>query len=111
VALSIVAIVVTASALMAAVGTFATNAEQASNLQSIVAVGLGLLGGVFVPVQGGIASTLAMLSPHHWFLTGLGAQSATGQVSSVLPSVGAQLALAAVALLVAVVRTRRELAR
>ncbi len=111
VALSIVAIVVTGSALMAAVGTFANSAEQASNLQSIVAVGLGLIGGVFVPVQGTLAGTLAMASPHHWFLTGLGAQSATGRPSSVLPAVGAQLALAAVALVVAVVRTRRELAR
>lgn len=108
---AIVAVTVTGAAIMAAVGSLARSAEQASNLQSIVAVGLGLLGGVFVPARGAVAETLAMLSPHHWFLTGLGAQSAEGSWSAVLPSVGAQLVLATVALLFAVWRTRRELAR
>ena len=109
--IAIVAVTVTAAAIMAAVGSLARSAEQASNLQSIVAVGLGLLGGVFVPARGALVESLAMLSPHHWFLTGLGAQRAEGEWSAVLPSAGAQLVLAALALLFAVWRTRRELAR
>jgi len=110
-AIAVLAVTVTAAAIMAAVATFARSAEQASNLQSIVAVGLGLIGGVFVPPRGAFTETLAMLSPHHWFLTGLGAQRAEGEWSAVLPSVGAQLAVAAVALAVAGWRTRRELSR
>jgi ABC-2 type transport system permease protein len=108
--IAVVAVTVTAAAIMAAVGTFARSAEQASNLQSIVAVGLGLLGGVFVPARGAVAETLALLSPHHWFLTGLGAARSEGEWSAVLPSVGAQLAIAAGAIAIAVWRTRRELA-
>jgi ABC-2 type transport system permease protein len=110
-ALAVLAVTLTAAAIMAAVGTFARSAEQASNLQSIVAVGLGLLGGVFVPARGAVAETLALLSPHHWFLTGLGAAASEGEWRAVLPSVGAQLAIAAVAITVAVWRTRMELAR
>jgi ABC-2 type transport system permease protein len=110
-ALAILAVTLTAAAIMAAVGSLASSAEQASNLQSIVAVGLGLLGGVFVPARGAVAETLATLSPHHWFLTGLGAQHASGEWTEVLPSVAAQLLLAAFALGFAVWRTRRELAR
>jgi len=109
--IAVLAVTVTAAAIMAAVGTFARSAEQASNLQSIVAVGLGLLGGVFVPARGAVAETLALLSPHHWFLTGLGAARSEGEWSAVLPSVGAQLAIAVVAVAIAVWRTRQELAR
>jgi ABC-2 type transport system permease protein len=110
-AIAVLAVTITGAAIMAAVGTFAHSAEQASNLQSIVAVGLGLLGGVFVPARGAAAETLALLSPHHWFLTGLGAARAEGEWSAVLPSVGAQLAIAAGAIVIAVWRTRQELAR
>jgi ABC-2 type transport system permease protein len=109
--IAVLAVTVTAAAIMAAVGSLARSAEQASNLQSIVAVGLGLLGGVFVPARGAVAESLALLSPHHWFLSGLGAQNAQGEWTAVLPSVGAQLTLAALALGFAVLRTRRELSR
>jgi len=109
--IAILAVTITAAAIMAAVGTFARSAEQASNLQSIVAVGLGLLGGVFVPPRGVVAETLALLSPHHWFLTGLGAARSGGEWRAVLPSVGAQLTIAAAAVIIALWRTRRELAR
>ncbi len=110
-AIAVVAVTVAAAAIMAAVGTFARSADQASNLQSIVAVGLGLLGGVFVPARGLVAETLALLSPHHWFLTGLGAAASEGEWVAVLPSAAAQLGIAAVAVAVAVWRTRLELAR
>jgi len=109
--IAVLAVTITAAAIMAAVGTFARSAEQASSLQSIVAVGLGLLGGVFVPARGVIAETLTLLSPHHWFLTGLGAARSEGEWRAVLPSAGAQLAIAAVAIVIAVWRTRKELVR
>jgi ABC-2 type transport system permease protein len=111
VAIAVVAVTVTAAAVMAAVGTFARSADQASNLQSIVAVGLGLLGGVFVPARGSVAESLALLSPHHWFLTGLGAAASEGRWTAVLPSAAAQLGLAGVAVALAVWRTRQDLAR
>jgi len=110
-AIAVLAVTLAAAAIMAAVATFSRSAEQASNLQSIVAVGLGLLGGVFVPPRGAVTEALAMVSPHHWFLTGLGAQRAEGDWSAVLPSVGVQLTIAAVAAVVAVWRTRQELLR
>jgi len=110
-AIAVLAVTLAAAAIMAAVGTFARSADQASNLQSIVAVGLGLLGGVFVPARGLVAETLALLSPHHWFLTGLGAAASEGGWVAVLPSAAAQLGIAGVAVAVAVWRTRHELAR
>jgi ABC-2 type transport system permease protein len=50
VALLIVALVVAAVGLMGLVGSFARTAEQAGNAQSIVAIVLGMTGGVFFPI-------------------------------------------------------------
>jgi ABC-2 type transport system permease protein len=109
IAVLIVAIVLAALGLMALVGSFARTAEQAGNLQAIVAIVLGMLGGVFfpLPLDEGLLRLLGLVSPHGWFLRGLGDLVGTGQVRSVLPAAGALLVFGAVAAAPAVVRMRR----
>jgi ABC-2 type transport system permease protein len=71
--LLIVAGVLAATGVMALVATVAKTAEQAGNIASVVAVLLGVLGGVFVPIQqtGGWLASLSLVTPHRWFLRGL----------------------------------------
>jgi ABC-2 type transport system permease protein len=106
-AILIVALVIAATGLMAFVGSFARTAEQAGNLQSIVAVSLGMLGGVFFPVGGGVLAAVAVISPHGWFLRGLGAQVAAGDWSAVLPAAAAMVLFGVVAAVPAVLRLRK----
>jgi ABC-2 type transport system permease protein len=108
-AILIVALVIAATGLMAFVGSFARTAEQAGNLQSIVAVSLGMLGGVFFPVGAGVLTALAVVSPHGWFLRGLGAQVADGDWRSVLPAAGAMLLFGIVVAVPAVLRLRKAI--
>jgi ABC-2 type transport system permease protein len=91
VALLVVAGVFAAVGLMAVVAGFARTPEGAGNLQSILAVVLGMLGGAFFPISraGGLISTLSLATPHAWFLRGLGELSAGGGVEAVLPAAGA----------------------
>jgi ABC-2 type transport system permease protein len=110
VAVLIVALVTAATGVMAFVGSFARTAEQAGNLQSIVAVTLGMLGGVFFPVGGGLMGLLSAVSPHAWFLRGLGDQVASGQWTSVLPAAAAIAAFGLVAAVPAVLRLRQAVA-
>jgi ABC-2 type transport system permease protein len=109
VAVMIVAIVVAALGLMALVGSFARTAEQAGNLQAIVAIVLGMLGGVFfpLPIDEGALRLVTLLSPHAWFLRGLGDLVGTGELISVLPAAGALLLFGVVTAAPAVVRLRR----
>jgi ABC-2 type transport system permease protein len=97
VAILIVAGVLSALGIMALVGSFARTAEQAGNLQSIVALILGLLGGVFFPVGGGVLGQLSLVSPHGWFLRGLGDVVGTGRWSAALPAAAALVAVGLVA--------------
>jgi ABC-2 type transport system permease protein len=107
VAVLIVALVVAATGLMAFVGSFARTSDQAGNLQSIVAVSLGMLGGVFFPLGPGVLARLAVIAPHHWFLRGLGEQVASGQWQSVLPAAAAIVALGVLAAIPATLRLRK----
>jgi len=98
VGLLVVAGVLAATGIMAVVATLARNVEQAGNLQAIIAVTLGLLGGTFFPVAqaGGLIATLSLATPHAWFLRGLADLSGGGSAASVLPAVGAILVFAVV---------------
>lgn len=73
VGLLVVAGVLAATGVMAMVATVATTAEQAGNVHGVVAVLLGVLGGVFIPIQqmSGALEVLSLLTPHRWFLEGL----------------------------------------
>jgi ABC-2 type transport system permease protein len=109
VAVMLVAIVMAALGLMALVGSFARTAEQAGNLQAIVAIVLGMLGGVFfpLPLDEGVLRLVTLISPHAWFLRGLGDLVGTGGLRSVLPAAGALVLFGVVTAVPAVVRLRR----
>jgi ABC-2 type transport system permease protein len=73
VAVLVVAGVIAAMGIMFVIAAFANTAEQAGNLQAIVAFVLAMLGGTFFPVAPeGIIGRLSLLTPHAWFLRGLG---------------------------------------
>jgi ABC-2 type transport system permease protein len=109
VALLVVSGVVSALGIMAVVAAFARTPEGAGNLQSVIAVGLGMLGGIFfpTPLGDGVLSWLAMLTPHRWFMTGLGDLAGGGGIPVVLPSVAALLAFGLVTGALAGIRLRR----
>jgi ABC-2 type transport system permease protein len=108
VALLVVAAVLSAIGIMALIATLARTAEQAGNWQAIVAIVLGMLGGTFFPVSQGPAflARLAALTPHYWFMRGVGDMQAAAGLSDVLPSVLALLAFSAVTVAVAATRVR-----
>lgn len=110
VAILVVAVVFAALGVMALVGSFARTDEQAINFQSIVAVLLGLLGGVFFPVssEAGVLRAISLVSPHAWFLRGLD-ELAGGQVSAVWLATAAMLAFGVAAAIPAAFRTRAVL--
>ncbi|MFC5829095.1 ABC transporter permease [Nonomuraea insulae] len=111
VGLLVVAGVLAATGVMALVATVATTAEQSGNIQSVVAVLLGVLGGVFIPIQqmGEVFSTLSLLTPHRWFLQGLA--DLHGEHAPVLAAVPtlALLGFAAVTIGIALTRLGRML--
>jgi linearmycin/streptolysin S transport system permease protein len=111
VALLIVAGVLAATGVTALVVSFARTPEQAGYWQSIVGVVLGLLGGSFFPVYqaGGVAEQLSNLTPHAWFLRGLGDLTAGGTAADVLKPAGIILAMAAVTAGLAALRVGRTL--
>ena len=108
VALLITAATLAAVAIMALIATLSRNAEQAGNLQSVVAVVLGLLGGTFFPISQapGILSKLTFIAPQAWFLRGLG-DLRGGSLSVIWTPIGALLAFAVVIGAIALVRLRR----
>jgi ABC-2 type transport system permease protein len=88
VAVLVLAGVIAAMGIMFVVAAFARTPEQASNLQAIIAFVLAMLGGTFFPIAqvGGFVAKLSLLTPHAWFLRGLGDLAAGGGVSSVFPA-------------------------
>lgn len=109
VALLVVGGVASAVGIMAVVAAFARTPEGAGNLQAVIAVGLGMLGGVFfpAPLGDGVLAGLAMLTPHRWFMTGLADLAGGGGVAVALPSVVALLAFGLVTGGLAAFRIRR----
>jgi ABC-2 type transport system permease protein len=105
VAILMVAGVLAALGIMAVVAVVSKTPEQAANWQSIVAVVLGLLGGTFFPLSQGprLLSLFSKLTPHAWFLQGLGDLSSGSGLSAVVTPVLAMLAFFAVTAAVAVV--------
>ena len=109
VAVLVVAGVLAATGLMALVGTFARSAEQASNLQSIVGLVLGMLGGVFFPLGGGWLGRLAYASPHRWFLEGIERLAGEGGWTVVLTPAAVMASFGLVAVLLAAPRMRKAI--
>jgi ABC-2 type transport system permease protein len=98
--------VTAATGITALVAALAKTPELAGSMQAVIAVVLGLLGGAFFPIAqlGGFMRLLSLLTPHAWFLRGLGDLAGGGSVSDVLPAAGAMLAFAAATLAVALTR-------
>lgn len=98
VALLIVAGVLAATGITSVVASLAKTPEQAGSWQAVVAVTLGLLGGSFFQVQqaGATMAAISLVTPHAWFIRGLGRLSGGGTVVDVLPSVAALLVIALV---------------
>lgn len=111
-ALLIVAGVLAAVGIVTIVVLLARTTEQAEVWQTIISVGLGALGGVFFPVSqiGGVLETLSALTPHQWFLRGVGALQEGGP-ADVLPAVGAILGFAATAFAIAGIVAATQRAR
>jgi ABC-2 type transport system permease protein len=107
----VVAGVLAATGVTALVASLARNADQAGSWGAAVAVLLGLLGGVFFPIAqtGGLAAAASLLTPHAWFLRGLGELQGGGGAAAVLPAAGAMLLFAAVTFTVALTRLGRVL--
>ncbi|GII90668.1 ABC transporter permease [Sinosporangium siamense] len=106
----IVAAVLAATGMMAAVATFARTSEQASNWQSVIAMILGMLGGVFFPVANlGSLATITFATPHGWFLRGLSDLAGGGSLSAILVPTLALLAFAVVGFAMALLRVGRML--
>jgi ABC-2 type transport system permease protein len=108
--LLILAGIFAAIGIMGIVGAFAKTAEQSAVFSSIIAVVLGFLGGTFFPIgqSGGLLARLRFITPHAWFMQGLG-DLAGGTVSDVLPAVAALLLFGAVCGTLAFVGVRRGL--
>jgi ABC-2 type transport system permease protein len=111
VALLVLAGVLAATGVTALVCSLARTAEQAGSWQAVLATLLGLLGGVFFPIaqMGGFAAAASKLSPHSWFLRGLGELAGGGGIAAVLPAVAALLTFAVVTGGIATVRIGRAM--
>lgn len=84
------AAVLAATGIMSMVGGVARSAEQAGNLQAIVAVSMAMLGGSFglAPPPGGtLWASLALLTPNRWFMRGVEDLSVGGLGDIVTPVV------------------------
>ena len=112
VALLVVAGVLAGTGITSVIASLAKTSEQAGTWQAVVAVSLGLLGGSFFPVRqaGEVIANLSLVTPHAWFLGGLGALAGGGGALQALPSVAVLLAMAAVTIGVALLRIGRVLA-
>jgi ABC-2 type transport system permease protein len=109
VGLLVLAAVLSATALVGVVAAVARTAEQAQIYQSVLAIVLGMLGGTFFPIVTGpgLLSKLTLLTPHAWFLRGLGTLSGGGGVADILPAVWAMLAFAVVVGVIGLAASRR----
>ena len=92
VALLVVAVVISAMGILGVVAATARTQAQAENFQAIISLVLAFLGGTFFSVAqlGGWLERASLITPHAWFLRGLGDLQA-GDVSAVYPAVGAML--------------------
>jgi len=93
VALVVVAAIVAAIGVSALVISFTSTVEAAGSASSAVAITLGILGGTFSPSAQApeLLARLSLLTPHGWFLRGLGDMQGGGTVADALPAVAVLL--------------------
>jgi ABC-2 type transport system permease protein len=109
VALIVVAAIVAAIGISTLVISFASTAEAAGAASGAVAITLGILGGTFSPSAQApeVMAAIAMLTPHGWFLRGLGDMQGAGSVVDALPAAGVLLAMGLVTGGIGMLRARR----
>lgn len=102
--------VLSALGIMALVAIVAKTPEQAANYQAIVAVALGLLGGTFFPLSQAppLLALFSKLTPHAWFLQGLGDLSAGDSLEVVVIPTLAMLTFFVVTIGLAIVFGRKR---
>lgn len=93
----VLAVVASAAGIMLLVAGLVRSTEGAGNVQTVVALTLGLLGGAFFPLPEatGLMGWLPKVSPHHWFIRGIGDLTGGG-VAAIYPSVAALVLFALV---------------
>jgi ABC-2 type transport system permease protein len=99
VAIMVLAGILAATGISTLVVSFFHTAEAAGAASSAVAITLGILGGTFAPTNTApeVMARVALITPHAWFLRGLGEMAgAGGTVADCLPAAGVLLAMAAV---------------
>jgi ABC-2 type transport system permease protein len=109
VALVCTAAVIAALGISTLVISFTNSAEVAGAASSAVAITLGVLGGTFSPTAQApeVMGTLALFTPHGWFMRGLGDMQGGGTVADGLPAVGVLLAMGLVTGGIGMARARR----
>lgn len=109
--LLVLAAVGAATGIVSLVAGLARTTEQAQNFQSVVSVTMGILGGTFFPVAGGSAflGALSLVTPHAWFMRGLGDLSGGGGLSVVALPLLVLTGIAAVTLTISVLGARRRM--
>jgi len=113
VALLVVAGVLSAVGIMGLVAAVAKSPEGAGNLGAIIAVILGMLGGVFFQLGSGddFLSRLTFITPHAWFMEGLANLADGAPWTAALPAVGAIMIFAVVTGAISWVLLRRRFIR
>ena len=109
VALVCTAAVIAALGISTLVISFTNSAEVAGAASSAVAITLGVLGGTFSPTAQGpeIMGTIALFTPHGWFMRGLGDMQGGGTVADSLQSVVVLLAMGLITGGIGMARARR----
>ena len=113
VALLVIAGVLAAVGIMGLVAGIARTPEGAGNLGAIIAVILGMLGGVFFQLGSGdnFLSRLTLITPHAWFMDGLANLADGAPWTAALPAVGAIMVFAVVTGVVSWIFLRRRFIR
>lgn len=113
VALLVIAGVLSAIGIMGLVAAVAKTPEGAGNLGAIIAVILGMLGGVFFQLGSGddFLSRLTLITPHAWFMDGLANLADGAPWTAALPAVGAIMVFAIVTGAISWVLLRRRFIR
>jgi ABC-2 type transport system permease protein len=112
VALLVLGAVLAAMGILGLVAAFAKTPESASNMQAIIALVLAFLGGTFFTISqvGGFLEQLSLLTPHAWFLRGLGDLQG-GDVGAVWPAFFALLGFAFITMAIAYPFLKRSVNR
>ena len=106
----ILAAVVSAIGITTLVTSFMSSQDGAAAANSAVAITLGILGGTFAPMSQApeLMSTLSLMTPHAWFLRGLGDMHGAGATAAdALPAVAVLLAMGLVTGAIGFARARR----